>query len=128
MAARVYKLASRRAPALAVAVATVAQETTKIRLAARERTSLLLRLSLFAVLGFATGVAFVVWYLRRQHARSGHSFDPLGLISAVRLGGMREMGPRILAVPLGQIVRKSRQLLAIPPQTSSDNRMANAGR
>ena len=34
--------------------------------------------TLFGVLGFATGVAFVVWYLRRRHARSGHAFDPLG--------------------------------------------------
>lgn len=58
------------------------------------------------VLGFATGVACVLWYLRR---RSGHAFDPLGddeedsphSITAVRLGGTRERGPRILGVPLG---------------------------
>jgi hypothetical protein len=60
------------------------------------------------VLGFATGVACVLWYLRRRHIRSGHAFDPLGddeeesphSITAVRLGGTRETGPRILAIPL----------------------------
>ena len=65
--------------------------------------------TVFGVLGFATGEAFVLWYLRRRHARSGHPFDPLGddeeesphSITAVRLGGMRETSPRILAVPLG---------------------------
>jgi hypothetical protein len=65
--------------------------------------------TVFGVLGFATGVAFVLWYLRRRHTRSGHAFDPLGddeeesphSITAVRLGGTRETGPRILAVPLG---------------------------
>jgi hypothetical protein len=65
--------------------------------------------TVLGVLGFATGVAFVLWYLRRRHARSGHAFDPLGddeeesphSITAVRLGGTRETGPRILAVPLG---------------------------
>jgi hypothetical protein len=65
--------------------------------------------TVFGVVGFATGVAFVLWYLRRRHVRSGHAFDPLGddeedsphSIPAVRLGGMRETSPRILAVPLG---------------------------
>jgi hypothetical protein len=65
--------------------------------------------TVFGVLGFATGVAFVLWYLRRRHARSGHAFDPLGddeeesphSITAVHLGGTRETSPRILAVPLG---------------------------
>ena len=61
------------------------------------------------MLGFAAGVACVLWYLRRRHARSGHAFDPLGddeeesqhSITAVRLGGARQTGPRFLAVPLG---------------------------
>ena len=65
--------------------------------------------TVFGVLRFATGEAFVLWYLRRRHARSGHAFDPLGddeeesphSITAVRLGGMRETSPQILAVPLG---------------------------
>ncbi len=65
--------------------------------------------TVFGVLGFATGVAFVVWYLHRRHAHSGHAFDPLSddeeesphSIIAVHLGGTREKGPRILAVPLG---------------------------
>ena len=65
--------------------------------------------TVFSVLGFATGVAFVLWYLCRQHAHSGHAFDPLGddeeeslhSITAVCLGGMRETSLRILAVPLG---------------------------
>jgi hypothetical protein len=65
--------------------------------------------TVLGVLGFATGVAFVLWYLRRRHARSGHAFDPLGddeeesphSITAVRLGGTHDTGPRILAVPLG---------------------------
>lgn len=61
-------------------------------------------------LGFTAGAALVVWYLRQRHARSGHPFDPLDdhddeenphSITAVRLGGTREKGPRILAVPLG---------------------------
>jgi hypothetical protein len=61
-------------------------------------------------LGFTAGVALVVWYLRQRHVRSGHAFGPLGdhdddeaphSITAVHLGGMREKGPRILAVPLG---------------------------
>ena len=65
--------------------------------------------TVLGVLGFATGVAFVLWYLRQRHARSGHAFDPLGddeegsahSITAVRLGGTHETGPWILAVPLG---------------------------
>ena len=64
--------------------------------------------TILGVLGFATAVACVLWYLRRRHARSGHAFDPLGdeeeesphSITAVRLGGTRDAGPRILAVPL----------------------------
>jgi hypothetical protein len=32
--------------------------------------------TVFSVPGFATGVAFVVWYLHRRRARSGHAFDP----------------------------------------------------
>ena len=65
--------------------------------------------TVFGVLGFATGVAFVLWYLRRWHARSGHASDPLGddkeesphPITTVRLGGTCETSPRILAAPLG---------------------------
>jgi hypothetical protein len=65
--------------------------------------------SVLGGLGFIAGVALVVWYLRR-HASSGHAFDPLGdnddeetphSITAIRLGGTRQKGPRILAVPLG---------------------------
>ena len=65
--------------------------------------------SVLGGLGFVAGVALVVWYLRR-HASSGHAFDPLGdnddeetphSITAIRLGGTRQKGPRILAVPLG---------------------------
>ena len=64
--------------------------------------------TVLGVVGFSTGVACVLWYLRRRHARSGHAFGPLGddeeesphSITAVRLGGTRETGPRILAAPL----------------------------
>ncbi len=65
--------------------------------------------TVLGVVGLFTGVALVLWYLRRLHARSaGHAFDPLAddeeesphSITAVQLGGTREKGPRILAVPL----------------------------
>ena len=65
--------------------------------------------TVFGVLRFTTGVAFVLWYLHQRHACSGHAFDPLSddeeesphSITAVRLGGMCKMSLRILAVPLG---------------------------
>ena len=64
--------------------------------------------TVLGVVGLATGVSSILWYLRRRHARSGHAFDPLGddeedsphSITAIRLGGTRETGPRVLAVPL----------------------------
>ena len=51
-----------------------------------------------------------MWYLRRRHARSGHAFSALDdddeehphSITAVRIGGTPEKGPRILA-PLGPL-------------------------
>jgi hypothetical protein len=77
------------------------------------------------VLRFATGVAFVLWYLRQRHARSGHAFDPLGddeeesphPIAAVRLGGTHEAGAQILAVPLGRL-----GMIGLGPSQSHVNR------
>ena len=66
--------------------------------------------SVLGGLGFITGVALVAWYMHRRRVRSEHAFDPLGdnddeetphSITAIHLGGTREKGPRILAVPLG---------------------------
>jgi hypothetical protein len=64
--------------------------------------------SVLGGLGFVAGAGLVVWYLRRRNARSGHAFSALDdddeehphSITAVRIGGTREKGPRILA-PLG---------------------------
>ena len=48
-----------------------------------------------------------MWYLRRRQARLGPAFNPLDdddedphSVTAVRIGGTRDVGPRILAMPL----------------------------
>lgn len=58
--------------------------------------------------GLAALLGLIVWYFRRRQARLGHAFNPLNeddedphSITAIRIGGTHEKGPRILAVPLG---------------------------
>jgi hypothetical protein len=58
--------------------------------------------------GLAALVGLIVWFFRRRRARLGHAFNPLNeddddphSITAIRIGGTHQKGPRILAVPLG---------------------------
>jgi hypothetical protein len=65
--------------------------------------------SVLGLLAFIAGAAATVWYVRQRHTRSGPAFSPLDdddsehphSIRALRIAGMREKGPRILAVPRG---------------------------
>ncbi|KAI0255151.1 hypothetical protein BJV78DRAFT_1181795 [Lactifluus subvellereus] len=74
------------------------------------RRSKLLAIVIGSVLGVLTSVAAsaaTVWYVRQRRARSGPAFSPLDVddsdhthsITALRIAGMGEKGPRILAVP-----------------------------
>ena len=52
-------------------------------------------------------MALAVWYMRRRQARLGAAFNPLDdddedphSVTAIRMGGTRDVGPRILAMPL----------------------------
>jgi hypothetical protein len=61
---------------------------------------------ILGVLAFMVAAA-TVWYLRQRRVRSGPAFSPLDdddsehahSITAIRIAGMREKGPRILAAP-----------------------------
>jgi len=64
--------------------------------------------TVLGALGLAALLGLIVWYFRRRRARLGHAFNPLNeddedphSITAIRIGGTHEKGPRILAVPLG---------------------------
>lgn len=57
--------------------------------------------------GVAGLVALAMWYMRRRQARLGPAFNPLDdndedphSVTAIRMGGTRDVGPRILAMPL----------------------------
>ena len=78
----------------------------------RHRSHLLAILlgSILGGLAFIAALAATVWYLHQRRARSGgHAFSPLDdddseqphSITALRIAGMGERGPRILAVPRG---------------------------
>ena len=80
--------------------------------------------TILGALGLAAGVALIVWYVRRRNAPSGHAFSPLDgddedphSILAVRIGGTREKGPRILAVPLALL-----GMLGLGPSRRRSNR------